>query len=132
MTSLTPEDSGTHQDNSNDRVERGRQARGEKNGFAKLTQEQVVAIRADPRPFYPIARDYGITEAAVGHIKHKLVWAWLEGNVVFGNKRGKLTDDEVRAIRADARSTVEIAREFGIGKNAVWYIRKGLTHQEVV
>lgn len=36
---------GTPQDNDADRVAKGRQARGSRNGFAKLTERQVWAIR---------------------------------------------------------------------------------------
>jgi hypothetical protein len=36
---------GTHQDNMNDMVERDRQARGEKNGRAKLTYREVKQLR---------------------------------------------------------------------------------------
>lgn len=36
---------GTHADNRRDAVERGRNARGEKNGWAKITEEQAKEIR---------------------------------------------------------------------------------------
>lgn len=36
---------GTHQENMDDREQRGRQAKGEKNGSAKLTKEKVKEIR---------------------------------------------------------------------------------------
>jgi len=36
---------GTHQDNRQDCVNKGRQAKGEQNGSAKLTEEQVLEIR---------------------------------------------------------------------------------------
>src|SRR3974390_1974295 len=35
---------GTQQDNMRDKVERGRQARGESHGFAKLKESDVLAI----------------------------------------------------------------------------------------
>ena len=37
---------GTHRDNMQDRVRKGRNAHGERNGMAKLTREQVAEIRA--------------------------------------------------------------------------------------
>ncbi len=65
---------GTIQDNMADRNAKERQARGEKNGPAKLTEEQVVAIRADPRTNREIAKDYGVFETTISTIKHRHTW----------------------------------------------------------
>lgn len=70
---------GTHQDNADDRQARGRTVvmRGEKNGFAKLTPEKVLAIRADPRSQKKIAVDYGVCQMTVCYIKSKKLWGHL-------------------------------------------------------
>lgn len=65
---------GTIQDNMDDRNAKGRQARGERNGPAKLTEEQVLAIRADPRTNRAIAKDYGVFETTISTIKHRHTW----------------------------------------------------------
>jgi hypothetical protein len=65
---------GTIQDNMDDRNRKGRQARGERNGPAKLTEDQVRAIRADPRMNTEIAKDYGVFETTVSTIKHRRTW----------------------------------------------------------
>ena len=79
---------GTHLDNQADKVAKGRQARGaflssrqaasrargERNGSAKLTQEQVSAIRADTRPQRQIARDFHVSQALIGKIKQGRLW----------------------------------------------------------
>lgn len=67
---------GTYSDNTQQAVKEGRQfvASGEKNGQAKLTYDQVVAIRADTRYQREIAKDYGISQLHVSRIKRKLVW----------------------------------------------------------
>ena len=67
---------GTYSDNMIQAVEQGRQfvASGTKNGQAKLTNDQVLAIRADPRYQREIAKDYGVSQLHVSRIKRKLVW----------------------------------------------------------
>lgn len=65
---------GTHADNMNDMVSRGRSMRGEKNRLAKLTAADVVAIRADTRRQVEIAAAYGITHGNVSLIKSRRIW----------------------------------------------------------
>ena len=65
---------GTHQDNMNDKVERGRQPRGETAGVAKLTEVQVIAIRADARPNIEIAADYDVHASHISRIKGRKIW----------------------------------------------------------
>lgn len=60
---------GTQADNIADMVAKGRGTWGEKNSQAKLTQEQVNAIRADDRIQYVIAADYGISTSQISRIK---------------------------------------------------------------
>lgn len=117
--------SGTKRDNSLDMVVRHRCK------ATKLTDEQVLLVRLDLRPFLDIASDYGITEGDVGHIKHKRIWRHLEGKVSFGNKRCKLTDSEILDIFNDPRTQKEIALDHSIGRNAVWYIKNGVTHRHL-
>lgn len=73
---------GSHRDNMDDMVKAGRGKgkpgpRGTKQGRSKLTETQVLAIRADTRPQRSIAREYGISQTNVCHIQAKKVWAWL-------------------------------------------------------
>lgn len=71
---------GTDQDNSDDRVKRGRQAQKEGNGNAKLTEEQVAEIRRDyvwhsriqGQP--ALARKYGVSNAAIWKIVRGENW----------------------------------------------------------
>jgi hypothetical protein len=44
---------------------------GEKSGMHKLTSEQVLKIREDPRKLLDIARDYGVVKSTVSMIKNK-------------------------------------------------------------
>ncbi len=71
---------GSHKENFEDASRKGRIARqvGELSGMAKLTEEQVLAIRKDPRPHRVIAKDYGISNRNVSGIKRRETWKHLE------------------------------------------------------
>jgi hypothetical protein len=67
---------GTAADNARDRAAKGRghKLRGRLIGGAKLTDAQVIAIRADSRFQREIAVDYGVSVSLIGQIKQRLVW----------------------------------------------------------
>ncbi len=66
---------GTQADNMADRDAKGRVGRGETNGLAKLTQKQVLEIRADGRRRREIAAEHGICTATVSRIRRRRAWA---------------------------------------------------------
>lgn len=55
--------------NFGDMVEHGTRCRGERHGQVKLTDEQVKAIRKDPRRQWEIAESYGIAQGHVSRLK---------------------------------------------------------------
>lgn len=69
---------GSHQDNMDDKVSKGRQhhPRGELHGAAKLTDETVLRIRG----MYPLYNQYqlsemfGVSQAHISHIIRREVW----------------------------------------------------------
>lgn len=71
---------GTHADNNRDMMERGRNAqpKGEAHGAAKLTEDDVSAIRADRRSVRTIARDYPVSFGAISHIRTGRNWRHIE------------------------------------------------------
>ncbi len=71
---------GTQADNIRDMFERGRNANlgGENNGQSKLTKEDVLAIRADPRSQRDIAKDYPVNNGTIGKIKTRSIWRHIE------------------------------------------------------
>ena len=70
---------GTNADNMADRNAKGRQAhlQGAANSQAKLTEAEVLAIRAAPGTQKTIAAQFGITRSNVGLIKRRKRWAHL-------------------------------------------------------
>lgn len=68
---------GTHAENMAEAAERGRMARGSKNGHAKLSEAQVYAIRSDRRGGDAIGREYGIAPRTVSQIRLRKAWAHL-------------------------------------------------------
>lgn len=68
---------GTHQENILDCVLKGRSARGEKNGRAKLTVADVRAIQGElrnDRPHRLISEAFGISTKTVSRISRALTW----------------------------------------------------------
>lgn len=70
---------GTNDDNMADRIARNRNrgAVGERNCKAKLTAEQIAAIRRDSRSQSTIARDYGVHQTMVSAIKRRVSWSHI-------------------------------------------------------
>ncbi|MEU1443270.1 HNH endonuclease signature motif containing protein [Streptomyces mirabilis] len=70
---------GTVQDNMQDMVAKGRQARGEKNGHAILTAAQVIEMRARKAAGgvtqRALAAEYGVSEQAVCDVIKRRRWA---------------------------------------------------------
>ena len=67
----------TRLQNDNDKKRDGTSQKGDGNSCAKLTTEQVLVIREDPRTQRRIAADYGISQGLVSMIKNKERWAHI-------------------------------------------------------
>ena len=67
---------GTHQDNMNDKVRKGRQVNvfGEDAPTHKLTTEQVLAIRVSQLPGVDLSRMYGVGPMEISRIRRGLRW----------------------------------------------------------
>ena len=63
-----------------DAMQRGRTTRGERNSRAKLTEDEVISIYADTRPYEDIAKAFNSTVKNVGNIKLGVSWEWLTGH----------------------------------------------------
>jgi len=68
---------GTNDDNSKDMVSKGRQARGEKSGQAKLNEQQVKQIRALRNAGWelkPLAMRFGVHFSVIWDIANRVTW----------------------------------------------------------
>lgn len=69
---------GTHADNMRDKVSRGRQDRGSKHAFAKLTEQDVLEIRAiRGMSQRAIADQYGVRHTTINHIINRKLWTHI-------------------------------------------------------
>ena len=71
---------GTHAGNVADKVRKGRQQRGTAVPNARLTPEQIPAIRAAlaaGTPPVEVAAAYGVSRATIHHIWKGKTWAWV-------------------------------------------------------
>lgn len=71
---------GTQQDNSDDRVSRGRSARGERN-HSKLKESQVREMRALKESGVAtraLGRLFGVSSSTARHIIKRKKWSWLK------------------------------------------------------
>lgn len=69
---------GTREENAQDRIRHGTHGRGENAAAAKLTEQQVREIRADPRGARRLARVYGVSMVAIHYIKTRRTWRHVE------------------------------------------------------
>ena len=72
---------GTRSENMQDMIAkgRGRWARGEAHGLAKLTPERAQAVFDDHRPYKAIAEAFGVSFTCVGDIKRGRTWSHVTG-----------------------------------------------------
>ncbi len=67
----------TPTENSADRRDDGTHHEGERVNCSRLTREDVLAIRSDPRKQMEIAIQYGITPSHISRIKSRKVWGHI-------------------------------------------------------
>ena len=68
---------GTNADNLADRQTKRRQARGERNGGARLTAEAVRVIRATTGGNAGLAQHYGVSSSTITRARRGQKWGWL-------------------------------------------------------
>jgi hypothetical protein len=72
---------GTHADNQKDKFEKNRQAKGEKNGFSLLTNEQVLEARKKYKPrlvtYKMLAKEYGVCKDTMQKAIRGINWKHL-------------------------------------------------------
>jgi uncharacterized protein YerC len=125
---------GSQQDNMNDKVSRRRQSKGEHRPCSRLTERQIVKIRIDVREYKLIAADYKISVGRVSEIKTGKAWGHISSeSVIRGRAVGerhplsKINDEIAIMIRRDTRTSLAIAKQYGVSESAVSRIKRGIT-----
>lgn len=133
---------GTPKDNSMDMASKGRNrngcktVRGIKHPFAKLTDEQVIAIKQSTFTNKQTALKFGINESTVERIKSGRAWAHIDveskkgRGKAYGERhhKAKLTSQivqEIRDLAAGGRSGGKLASQFGVHKSTIYKIISG-------
>lgn len=128
---------GTNDDNMADMVAKGRQARGERNWRAKLTDDDVREVRrrlAAGELQRAIAAEMGISQTSVSKVQRGVRWAHVEGpcwarsGVGEGNGAAKLTEAKVVEIRrrlAAGEFQRVIASDMGVVQSLISQIKRG-------
>ena len=70
----------TPKENNADKLLHGTAQRGGRNGFAKLTESQVLLIRSSAKLQRELAEEYGLSPGAISNIKLRKRWSWLEAS----------------------------------------------------
>lgn len=125
---------GSTLENQQDKWRKGRggMPKMEDSQNAKITNEQALAILADPRPHSRIAADYGLSASTVSSLKNRDSWRGLGDVEVVKHKRvsprkgvsDKITPEIVREIRGSEQTGKALADKFDITQQTVCDIRK--------
>jgi hypothetical protein len=116
----------TPAENSFDQVRHGTQKGRHHGRGGALTDAQVLAIRSDHRTEASVARDYGIAPGTVGQIRRRETYKHLKAGAndyVPLRSRRAFSDDDVRAIRADSRSTEDLAVLWRCSTVTIWAVK---------
>jgi hypothetical protein len=128
---------GTARENMADKVRKGRQARGERQGLSKLTADQVVEIRRLRMERWSItrlAKKFSVDPSLVARIVTGQIWVHVDGPVAPPGKMTKVTEADVIAIRAShaaGESGIALAARYGISPSMVSLIVKRKTWAHV-
>lgn len=112
---------GTHQENMADALDRGRVARGEAVGSAKLTEAAVIEARnryAQGATLSSIARGYGVNTQTMRSAVYGLTWTHVP-NAQVGRPKKVLNNEivrEARRRRAGGERVASIARDMGLNR----------------
>lgn len=64
----------TNQENTADKVAKGRQMRWERHNKAKLNRSSVESIRSDPRKATELATIFGVTPSTISSVRKRKTW----------------------------------------------------------
>lgn len=118
------------QENIDDKKLHGRQTRGTAVNTAVLTEEQVLKIVNDPRPYYIVAAEYGCGTSTIASIHRGKSWRHVTGinpkSAPHRCPRWPFTETQIAEIKSDPRSCHAMARVIGCSADTINKIRRGL------
>jgi hypothetical protein len=125
---------GTRAENYADRRGHGTANDGERHGNAVLTNALVLEVYAAEGAVPEIAARFDVPVGQVRRIKLGQVWSGVTGAVAIypgtagkNNGRARLTEVQVRRIRASAEPIRVLANRYGVNYNTVAMARRGQT-----
>ena len=117
---------GTDLDNVRDCIRKGRFSKpfGEATWEARLTDEDVIAIRKSDDTGAALARKYGVGLSTITFARSGRNWSHLN-NIAPPKRYFRILSPVDRAaILVDARPIAEIAREYGLAYQSVWGLKR--------
>ena len=117
---------GTNAENHEDKVAKKRHGYGETHSKAKLTERDVLDIRASRESDVALARRYGVTHQAVASARSGEHWKHIPQKRSFPPiPHRKLTEESVRAIRSSTKTDQAWADSLGVSRQTVSDARTG-------
>ena len=103
----------------------GQSLPGSRHGKARLTENQVMAIRASAEPSSILAERYGIRRATVLEIINGRKWKHLPSTPRLAPTRRKLNEEQAIVIRSSAEPALVLARRYGVSHSLITGIKRG-------
>ena len=104
----------------------------------RVTPDMVREILASEERGIDLANRFGITPQMVSNIRHRRMWAHIEGDVArafsrrgAGNHDTDLTPDDIRAIRSSDEKGARLAERYGIARSTISSIRLRQTWKHI-
>lgn len=69
---------GTQKQNCEDAKAKDRHSRGDRNGIAKFTDDQIRYIRQSPKTQWEIAKEFGVWQGTISSIKRRTRWVHVQ------------------------------------------------------
>jgi len=109
---------------------------------AKITEEQAKSIAGSTEHVRTLAKEFGVALLTITNIRRGKTWKEVTAEIrrhrptptpLRGSRIGtaKLTEEQVRAILLDTRSTRILARVYNIDRRMIMFIRQGKSWKHV-
>lgn len=124
----------TNQENMNHRMLNGlnNPAKGEKNNFSKLKNEQVIDIYTSTKTYKELQEEYNISCQTIRKIKKQISWQHITKNYSVGKvSTNRLDKEEIEKIYLAKGKYKDIATTFNVHEDTVSRIKNGKVHKEI-